>query len=230
MPIFGLLAGNNLSELETAARPVQFSNGEMLFLQEDPSDAVYKIVSGAAKLDRLMPDGRRQVSGFALPGYFLGISMYPRRNFGAQALGNVKALRFDLAAFKRFVLNTPTLLQDLFDLASRELDAAHELSISLARKTAEERVIWFLAEFRQRWERINGQSDFIPLPMTRTDIADHLSLTIETVSRSLSKSAQDKVIAIEHRGVRVLDQKRFAFLARPSLERFEAGSAERIVT
>ena len=215
MPLFGLLADDELSTLEAGARKANFANGEMLFTQDEPSDIVFKIISGVAKLDRMLPDGRRHIEGFALPGYFLGISMSPRRNFGAQALGNVVALRLELTVFRRFVFESPRLLRQLFNLAGREIDAAHELTVTLGHKNAEDRVLWFLAEMRERWEPINGWCDRIPLPMTRTDIADRLGLTIETVSRTISKLARDKVIAVEKGAVRIIDNGRFSSIGRP---------------
>lgn len=219
MPLFGLLADSDLAELERAAHQTRFANGAMLFAQDELSDAVYKIGSGVVKLDRVLPDGRRHIHGFALPGYFLGISMSPRRNSGAQALGTVTALRFELASFKRFALQTPSLLRQLFDLAGRELDAAHELTVTLGQLNAEDRVLWFRAEFRERWKPIHGLSDRIPLPMTRADIADHLGLTIETVSRAITRLAREKVIVIEHGAVRIINHSRFAALDRSPLKR-----------
>ena len=215
MPLFGLLADIDLLELESAARQTRFANGKMLFIQDDPSDTVFKMIAGVAKLDRVLPDGRRHVQGFALPGYFLGISMSPRRNYGAQALGSVVALRFELTAFKQFVFERPHLLRQLFNLAGREIDAAHELTVTLGRRSAEDRLLWFFAEMRERWKLINGQSDRIPLPMTRTDIADHLGLTIETISRTITKLAHDKVISVEQGAVRIVNHRRFAGLDRP---------------
>ena len=191
----------------------------MLFVQDEPSDSVYKIISGVAKLDRLLPDGRRHVQGFALPREFLGISMSSHRNSGAQALGSVVALRFELAAFKRIALETPLILRQLFELAGREIDAAHELTVTLGQRNAEDRVLWFFAEPRDRWEPINGQSDRIPLPMTRTDIADHLGLTIETVSRTITQLAREGVVVVEQGAVRIINHKRFAALDRPPAQR-----------
>ena len=216
MPIFGPLADQHFTMLEANARSTKFAAGQTIFAQDEPSDAVYKIASGVAKLDHLLSDGRRQVLGFALPGYFLGISMYPRRSFGAQAIGAVTALCFDLAIFKKMVLSTPAALRSLYELAQRELDASQELMMTVGRKNAEERVASFLVEFRERWEWINGASDKIPLPMTRTDIADYLGLTIETVSRTFSKLAHDRVVSVEHGAVSVIDSRRLAELARAS--------------
>ena len=123
---------------------------------------------------------------------------------------------FDLAIFKKMVLSTPAALRSLYELAQRELDASQELMMTVGRKNAEERVASFLVEFRERWEWINGASDKIPLPMTRTDIADYLGLTIETVSRTFSKLAHDRVVSVEHGAVSVIDSRRLAELARAS--------------
>ena len=78
----------------------------------------------------------------------------------------------------------------------------------LGRKNAEERVAAFLLVFRERWARVSTCSVTIPLPMSRQDIADYLGLTIETVSRTISKLARDKLIVVVPDGIRILDVER----------------------
>ena len=214
MPLFGPLPDLDFFHLETHARIVKFDDAQMLFTQGAPSEAVYKITSGSAKLDRVLPDGRRQVLGFVLPGDYLGISMYASRSYGAQALGPTAALRHDLAAFRTATLGDPAMLRSLYDLAKQQLDSSHDLMTTVGRMSAEERVAWFLVAFREAWERSHAATDRIPLPMTRTDIADHLGLTIETVSRIFSKLAHDGIIAVEAKAVRVLAPGRLVALSK----------------
>jgi CRP/FNR family transcriptional regulator, anaerobic regulatory protein len=214
MPLFGPLPDDDFARLETNARLVKFEDAQMLFTQGAPSEAVYKLTSGSVKLDRVLPDGRRQVLGFILPGHYLGISMYSARSYGAQALGPTAALRYDLAAFRSAALDDPAMLRGLYELAKRQLDSSHDLMTTVGRMSAEERVAWFVLDFGEAWERCHGARDSIPLPMTRTDIADHLGLTIETVSRTFTKLAHDGIIVVEPKSVRVLDLARLKKLAK----------------
>jgi CRP/FNR family transcriptional regulator len=66
---------------------------------------------------------------------------------------------------------------------------------------------------RKRYARIHGPSVHVPLPMTRLDIGDYLGLTVETVSRMMTRMAREKIIVIVPDGVRLLDVARLEQLA-----------------
>jgi CRP/FNR family transcriptional regulator len=85
--------------------------------------------------------------------------------------------------------------------------------VILGRRTAEEKIAAFLIGMRNRWAKVNGASVHVPLPMTRQDIGDFLGLTVETVSRMLTRLARDKAIVIVPDGVRLLDVDRMERLA-----------------
>ena len=72
------LEPEELLTLEQMAQPAEFPARETLFLQGDEADSVYNITQGVARLYKLLPDGRRQIVGFALPGDFLGLAMRER--------------------------------------------------------------------------------------------------------------------------------------------------------
>ncbi|MEY3553346.1 MAG: hypothetical protein RL735_1694, partial [Pseudomonadota bacterium] len=79
--------------------------------------------------------------------------------------------------------------------------------------TAEEKIAAFLIGLRKRWARLSTSSVTIPLPMTRQDIGDFLGLTVETVSRMLTRLAREKAILIVPDGVRLLNVARIEALA-----------------
>jgi len=85
--------------------------------------------------------------------------------------------------------------------------------VLLGRRTADEKVATFLIALRERWRRLGGSLVTIPLPMTRLDIADYLGLTLETVSRTISKFARSKMLLVVPDGVRLLDPTRIEALA-----------------
>jgi CRP/FNR family transcriptional regulator len=84
----------DLSEFERMARHVHLAPNDALFAAGEVAGAVHTMISGVARLYKLMPDGRRQVLGFALPGDFLGISPSDRYSFSAEAVDTVSACRF----------------------------------------------------------------------------------------------------------------------------------------
>jgi CRP/FNR family transcriptional regulator len=202
-----------LLALEAMAGDTAFAAKETLFIQGEEADAVYTITAGMARLYKLLPDGRRQIVGFALPGDFLGLAMRERYGFSADAVEPIVACRFSRRAYSAFVDARPHLLRRLHEFATHELTLAQDQMMLLGRRTAEEKLVSFLLHMRDRWARLGRASATVPLPMSRQDIADFLGLTIETVSRTFTKLAKDKAIAIVPDGVRLMNLERLETLA-----------------
>lgn len=204
---------SELNELDRLATSMSVGAKETLFEQDQPSESVYNVTAGSVRLYKLLPDGRRQVVGFALPGDFLGLSMSEKNAFSADALTPTTACRFSRQDYSAFLDAKPHLLRRLHSMASHELSLAQDQMVILGRRTAEERIAAFLIGLRNRWMRVNGNQVHVPLPMTRQDIGDFLGLTVETVSRLMTRLAREKAIVIVPDGVRLLDVPRLERLA-----------------
>src|SRR6516225_8062669 len=187
-----------MQQFEHLSRHAHFAPCETVFAEEEMTTSFYK----------LLPDGRRQIVGFALPGDFLGMTTSGRNSFSADAISAVEVCRFSKASFQRFAEDKPNLLRRINELAIRELCQAREHMVLLGRRSAEEKVATFLISWRDRLARQNGECVILPLAMSRQDIADYLALTIETVSRTFTKLERDGVIEIIAGGVRLLDAAR----------------------
>ncbi|MCJ2136935.1 helix-turn-helix domain-containing protein [Methylobacterium sp. J-026] len=194
--------------LEPLSRRVALDQKQTLYGQDEPAASVYNVTSGALRLYRILTDGRRQVTGFAFPGDFLGLSMLDRFSVSADALGPVTACRFERLAFMDLLRGQPGLMMHLHAITGQELSRAKDMMMLLGRRTAEERIATFLTGLQARYVRIGRSAVTLELPMGRLDIADHLGLTIETVSRTLSRLDRDGAILIVPGGVRLIDQGR----------------------
>lgn len=202
-----------LKEFEHLGRRVHFAAGETVFPEEDITTSFYNLLEGVMRLYKLLPDGRRQIVGFALPGDFLGMNISGRHNFSADAIGAVAVCQFAKAPFGHFIEDRPHLLRRINELAIRELSQARDHMVLLGRRSADEKVATFLLGWRERLFALKGSSDTVPLPMSRQDIADYLGLTIETVSRTFTKLERNGVIEIIHGGISLLDPARVEALA-----------------
>jgi CRP/FNR family transcriptional regulator, anaerobic regulatory protein len=202
-----------LRELEHLGRHIHFASCETVFAQEEMTTSVYNLLEGVMRLYKLLPDGRRQIVGFALPGDFLGVAASARHGFSADAIGAVTVCRFSKNSFARFIQDRPHLLRRINELAVRELGQAQDHMVLLGRRSAEEKVAAFLIGWRDRLAQLNGPSKTVALPMSRQDIADFLGLTIETVSRTFTKLERDRVIGILPGGVCLLDPARAEAMA-----------------
>jgi CRP/FNR family transcriptional regulator, anaerobic regulatory protein len=202
-----------LRELDHLGRHVHFTSRETVFAQEELTTSFYNLVEGVIRLYKLLPDGRRQIVGFALPGDFMGMANSIRHSFSADAIRPVAVCQISRTSFTRFVKDKPHLLRRINELTVRELSQAKEHMVLLGRRSAEEKVATFLVGWRDRLAELTGPSTMVSLPMGRQDIADYLGLTIETVSRTFTRLERDRVIEIMPGGVRLLDPARAEALA-----------------
>jgi len=169
---------------------------EVVFWEGDPAEHLFEIASGCLRLYKLMPDGRRAITGFMFAGEILGVSFKDRYLFTAEAVTDVTLRRYSRAHMEASLARMPGLSRELLAMACDELSAAQDQMLLLARKTAQERIASFLLTVAKRMSVTGGPAKEIELPMARLDIADFLGLTIETVSRVLSKLKAEGVIAL----------------------------------
>jgi CRP/FNR family transcriptional regulator len=144
-----------------------------------------------------MPDGRRQVVDFAYPGDVIGLGALGEHGQSAQAMERTIIRAMPLSTLREHAQSDSRLGLKLYEALSRELMAARELLFTVSQRTAAERVAAFLVALsRRNLERGEAATEIV-LPMTRMDIADFLGLTIETVSRTLTKLRMEGIIDLE---------------------------------
>ncbi|WP_298745837.1 helix-turn-helix domain-containing protein [uncultured Brevundimonas sp.] len=182
-----------------------FAPGEPLVRQGDPVQLVYRVLKGAAVSYRLLSDGRRQVTGFHLPGDFVGLEAGIEHATTAEALGSVHASAIARSELAERAATDIGLARALWQITVRAVQRSEHHALILARQGATERVVAFLLDFAERLDF----PEVIDLPMTRQDIADHVGLTIHTVSRTLSQlQAAGLIEARSTRHVRLRQRER----------------------
>lgn len=175
---------------------------EVLAGTELPDDGTYSnLLSGVVKLTRDLSDGRQQIVGFHFAPDFLGRPFEAKRPIKAEALTNVALCSFPRTLVDRMANETPELGRRLLKHALNELDDARDWMAALGRKTASEKVASFLLMVARNIDPAHRPASSISfdLPLTRADIADFLGLTIETVSRELSRLRLDGAIRIANK-------------------------------
>ena len=165
----------------------------LLFAQGDEARYAYRILSGVVRTYRMMSDGRRHVTDFLLAGDVLGFEIGADHNASAVAVTECVVRRYPRRQLELAADDQPVVARRLLTLACDRLAVAQSQMVSLGRKTAEERFASFLLGLV---DRTRGADRAIIVPMTRADIADHLGLTIETVSRLFSRLRKDGVIEL----------------------------------
>ncbi|MBY0298713.1 MAG: Crp/Fnr family transcriptional regulator [Methylobacterium sp.] len=149
----------------------------------------FRVMEGVARLVLIDVDGRRQVTRFAFPGDYFGLSR-SERELVAEAASHAVLLEFDAGRLQRLSDCNPHLARQLATAMRSNLGQAMEHVVLLGRKTPRQR----LAGFLRMLHRQLGLGDVVPVPMPRTDIADYVGLTPETVSRAFADLRQRKVV------------------------------------
>ena len=174
--------------IRQAGQSVSIGRDETLFCEGDPAGAVYVVLSGTLRSSKMLPDGRRQIIGFHEAGDLIGLTLADDYLYSAEGVTAVRLRRLSHLQLEALIERQPRLRNRLFSLAAHELAAAQRQMLLLGRKTARERLCSFLIE------RLRGDGPIVELPMSRTDIADYLGLTIETVSSTLSQLRAEGLI------------------------------------
>jgi CRP/FNR family transcriptional regulator len=194
------LGPQDLAQLQAIIGSAHAEPGQSITHEGEPAENLFNVVSGAVKLYKLLPDGRRQITGFLYPGDFLGIALNETYVYTAEALTSVRLCRFPRRRLEALLKQIPDLEHALLGEVATELVAAQDQMLLLGRKTARERVSSFLLMLARRAGRSGRQANPVELPMSRADIADYLGLTTETVSRTITLLRKSDTIAVTHRG------------------------------
>jgi CRP/FNR family transcriptional regulator, nitrogen fixation regulation protein len=165
-----------------------FARDEEIYAQEDDTEFLYRVVRGVVRTSRVTSDGRRQIGDFYYEGDLFGLEPGPEHRYGAEALTDCEVHMVRRAAVRSFA-GDAEVERAIFEATVREMERLQEHVMLLGRKSACERVASFLMGIAQR-----QANDNVELPMGRQDMADYLGLTIETVSRMLTRLQGDAIV------------------------------------
>lgn len=202
-----------LEALNAIGRRRTLEPGQSLIWEGEDSVLVANVIEGVLKLSTGTVDGREQIVGVVYPSDFIGRPFGSTTPHSVTALTPAKVCVFSRSDFDAFASAHPRLEHKLLKRTLAELDRTRQWMLLLGRKSAEERIASFLLEMSERLapadcEAGSGDSGGDPreaverefdLPFSRQQIADLLGLTIETVSRQLTRLKADGVIDIPSR-------------------------------
>jgi CRP/FNR family transcriptional regulator len=206
--------GLNTDDLEKLDKIISrseiYSRNQPLFNVNSDFDALYVVRSGSFKTIASLTNGREQVTGFYFPGEFIGLDAIHEQSYQstARAMESSTVCALPYENLQEIGKQIPQLQIQLMSRLSKELSTDKNLMMSLGKKTAEEKLATFLLSLAKRFkERGFSQTEF-QLTMSRADIANHLGLAVETVSRLFTRFNDEGLIQIDGKliGLRDLDQ------------------------
>jgi CRP/FNR family transcriptional regulator len=197
--------------------------GEIVYCAGDAFDTLYVLTSGFFKMVNVAADGREQVVSLKFRGDWLGFDGIAAGSYSCDAVamdtGEVLAVRYDRLLSAG--LACPALLTVLHEAMSREIGRERESLMSVCTLPAAARVAEFLRTWADSLAKSGLRSDQITLRMTRAEIGNYLGMTLETVSRALSRLARGNVIAFAGKGrrdIRIADVDALAGFVQRCLE------------
>lgn len=187
---------------------------EYVFCDGDPRTHIFHVEQGVIALSKVLGDGRRQIIDFAYPGDYIGLGLLKDYIFDAQATCLAKVRCTPASTLEQAAASDPNLALKLYKAVSAELATARNLLVCVGQGTAMERIAMFLIGSRDRAAASGANDGVFSLVMRRSDIADLLGLTIETVSRTLTKLRGMRVIDIVNATeIHILDEDKLEQLA-----------------
>ncbi|HEX3983039.1 MAG TPA: helix-turn-helix domain-containing protein [Acidisoma sp.] len=173
---------------------VYYAANQQIYGESDIATRFYSVISGTVRTCRFLIDGRRQIDGFHCAGDIFGIEAGATHAFSAEAVSDCTLAAFRQHNVAAMTLHNAELSRLLFSYATRSMRRAQEHALLLGIRSAQERVATFL----MGWAKQCKGGTVAELAMTRQDIADHLGLTIETVSRTFTVLEQEKRITMRN--------------------------------
>jgi CRP/FNR family nitrogen fixation transcriptional regulator len=204
-------APDALDLLEQFGSTVTIQREHEIHGQGDSAKYCWRILSGCVRTVKLMEDGRRQVGEFLFAGDVFGLDDLATHDFAAEAVTDAKLRRYPRRMVEALAESHAALARRLRAMTRANLRDAHERMVLLGRKTAMEKIASFVLEMDRRSATPGGL--MLDLPMSRTDIADHLGLTVETVCRVLAHLKREGTLAIARTGVELRDRRYLRDLA-----------------
>ncbi len=209
------LPGEEARALEEAVeRGRQVRPGVTLVRAGEPMGALFVVRSGSAKRYSVTLDGTEQVHGFVLPGEAVGLEGFASGHYTCEvsALEPLSYCRVPMRKLEALLERLPGLRREVLRLLGQALDESQRLCSELAQSDARGRVAHFLADLSGRLARRGLSPNEFRLSMSRADIARHLGLTLETVSRALGTFKREGWLRVRARDISVLQPDALAAL------------------
>lgn len=199
---------DDLSKLDQIIkRSSGYKRHQILFEPSSTFKTLFVVRSGSFKTTISAADGREQVTSFYFPGEFIGMdAIYQQRYLStACALEASSVCELPYEHLQGLSATIPELQNQLMTRLSKELSSDKNLLLSLGKKNAQEKLISFVLSLSQRFSERGFSARSFQLTMSRGDIANHLGLAIETVSRLFSQLQEQQLLIIQGKELTILD-------------------------
>lgn len=191
-------------------RIIQLRQREAFAPSSNQDQGLYRVLSGFMQTCVTAADGRRYIRAFYVPGEYLWVDGSASCNCTAEAISKTSLLLIEQSVFRMLLGPDEVAAADLWSFLSECGALASRHSFMLARANATEKLSFFLLDFMKRLR----DQRCLELPMSRSEIGDHLGLTSETVTRTLTFLQKCGHLRVEGRKIEIMDDKGLLRLTR----------------
>lgn len=201
----------NKDELESLddiiERKKPLHKNDKLVKYGDTFRSLYAVRSGSFKSYVSDKDGVEQIIGFHFPGDIIGFDALKDNKHGSysQALETAMVCELPYDTLDEMSVRFPKLRQQIMRFMSAEIKHDHDLMMLLSKRSAEERLLYFLSDLSQRFEERGFSAKQFNLSMTRNEIGNYLGLTVETISRLLTRFQKEALIKVDGKLISIID-------------------------
>ncbi len=204
-----LLTDAQREQLRALATVLEIRPRGIVYREGAPAGHIFIGGSGIVKIYRDLPSGKRRIVTFWTSGDIFGLAEKGKFVCTAQAVTPVTLHRIPMDALKQTFLEDGSIQFQFLIKVTQEYREIQRQKIALTRRDAIGKVATFL-DMLQRQVGDGTRADSIAVPMTRSDIANFLGLSLEAVSRATRELTRRRLVAIPDRyTVRILDRTRF---------------------
>jgi CRP/FNR family transcriptional regulator, anaerobic regulatory protein len=209
------LGETDMQELDRIIVRRKVPRGGILYRMGDPFANLYAVRLGHFKTHQLSSDGVEQITGFQMAGDLLGMDAIStdRHHCYAVALEDSEVCEIPFARLEELFVKIPMLLRHFHRSMSQEITRDQNAMLLLGNMLAQQRFASFLVNLSARYKTRGYSSTSFQLRMSREEIGNYLGLTIESISRLLSKFKSMGWIRIEKREIELLDLAGLKLLA-----------------
>jgi CRP-like cAMP-binding protein len=205
----GLLSERQRRGLASLATLVTFPPRAIVYPEDGELSSIFIAKEGVLKAFREMPSGKRRVASFLFPGDLFGLAENGRYVNTVQAVTKVMLYLIPSEPLAEMLRRDPELQFQFLCKITHELRQGQHHAILIARKDAPGRLAMFLSMLEHN-EHAGSQGGWIQLPMSRTDLAEYLGLSLESVSRATSALSRRGIVTFQGgHAARVIDRARF---------------------
>lgn len=191
--------------------------GDSIFNNGDDHRYLYNVQIGHVKIEHSLPNGQHQITQFGMPGDLIGLDGWAdgKHHLAAYALNDAELCSINVKQFHKAMDTDHSLLKVVEQLMSAALNHTQEHLFSLGMHSAEQKLVYFLIEYRNRLNHLHFRIDTVRLSMNREELSSYLGLTLETLSRCFTFLEKHGYITVKNKDIAFLDIKKLEQLLEP---------------